>query len=78
MAEVARGIVDKAMTGVKDRVDDVRRLAKKEVEIVKTFIGDVAELKPVKAAVDLVSDSLENMGDTLKKQAEITRRWIAR
>ena len=73
---MAAKLPGKIETGVKKRVDATRDSAKKEVEIVKTFVDDVTTLKPVKAVIDLGIDTLGNVGDLIKKQAEITREWV--
>ncbi len=72
----AKELPAKVETGVKDRVDATRDSVKKEVDIVKTFVKDITTLKPVKAVIDLGIDSLDNVGDLIKKQAEITRKWV--
>lgn len=49
---------------------------KREVDIVKNTIKKGVELKPVVAGVDLVTETIDNVGDFVKTQAKITRRWI--
>lgn len=73
---MAAEVPKKVESGVKDRVDATRDTVKKEVEIVRTFVKDISTLRPVKAVIDLGVDTLDNIGDFLKGQAEITRRWI--
>ncbi|TRZ48291.1 MAG: hypothetical protein D4S01_10600 [Dehalococcoidia bacterium] len=72
----AKEVPAKIETGVKARVDATRDSVKKEVEIAKTFVKDITTLKPVKAVIDLGLDTLDNVGDLIKKQAELTRDWI--
>lgn len=71
----AKELPAKVEKGVKDRVDATRETAKKEVDVVKTFVEDIISLRPVKAVIDLGIDTLDNVGDFIKKQAEITRKW---
>ena len=67
----------KVERGIKSRVDVTRSAVKKEVDIVRTFVKDIAGLKPVKAVIDLGVDTLDNIGDLIKEQAKITREWIS-
>jgi len=73
---MAAEVPGKVERGVKSRVDATRDAVKKEVDIVRTFVRDIAGLKPVKAVIDVGVDTLDNVGDLLKKQAEITREWL--
>lgn len=72
---MAKEIPGKVERGIQERVDATRDTVKKEVGIVRTFVQDIASLKPVKAVVDLGVNTLDNVGDFIKKQAEITREW---
>lgn len=72
---MAKEIPGKVERGIQSRVDATRDTVKKEVDIVRTFVKDIASLKPVKAVIDLGVDTLDNVGDFIKKQAEITREW---
>jgi hypothetical protein len=76
MAEVAKGVMDKAMSGVRERLESGKALIRNEIGVGKGFISDVTQLRPVEAVVDLVADTVDNTGDFVKKQAEITRRWL--
>ena len=71
----AKELPDKIESGVTARVDATRKTVKLEVEIGKTFVKDILSFRPVKAIIDLGVDTLENVGDLIKKQAEITRKW---
>jgi len=73
---VAKEIPGKVETGIKSRVDATRDTVKKEADIVRDFIKDVTSLKPVKAVIDLSTDTMENIGDWIKEQASITRKWM--
>ncbi len=66
----------KVESKIKRRVDAAKNVATREVEIAKTFIGDLTGLRPVKAIIDLGVETLDNVGDLIKKQAEITREWV--
>jgi hypothetical protein len=74
---MAAEVPPKVEAGVKSRVDATRDAVKREVDIVRTFVRDVAGLKPVKAVIDLGVDTLDNVGDWVKRQAEITRKWVS-
>ena len=69
-------IVDKVESNVKARVDATRDTLSKEVTTVKDAVKDVLGLRPVKGIVDLVANSIDNVGDFVKEQAEITRKWV--
>jgi len=70
-------VVGKVEQNLKDRGGSVKTTISREVQIGKTFISDVIALKPVKAVVDVVIDTLDNGGDGVKRQAEIARRWLS-
>jgi len=72
---MAKEIPGKVEKGVTARVNATRETVKKEVDIVRTFVKDIAGLRPVKAAIDLGTDTLDNIGDWIKEQARITREW---
>lgn len=76
MAEVAKGVMDKAMSGVRDRIESGKTLIRNEIDVGKGFVTDLTQLKPVEAVVDLFADTVDNTGEFVKKQAEITRRWL--
>ena len=69
-------IADKVESNVKARVDATRDVFSKEVTTVKDAAKDVLALKPVKGIVDLVANTIDNLGDFVKEQAEITRKWV--
>ena len=73
---MAKELPDKVERGIKERIDKTREAVNKEVTIVRTFVKDVASLKPVQALIDLGTDTLDNVGDLIKAQARITREWI--
>jgi len=73
---MAQVIPSKVESNIKERIDVSWSLVKEEIETVKTFVNDLMSLKPVKAFVDLTVDTMDNIGDFIKRQAEITRRWI--
>ena len=68
-------IPGKVEGNVRARFESGKSTVSREVGIVKTFASDLLGLKPVKAVVDVTVDTLDNVGDFLKKQAEITRSW---
>ena len=73
---MAKEIPDKVERGIQSRVDATRDAVKKEVGIVRTFVKDIASLKPVKAVIDLGVDTMDNAGALIKEQARITRGWM--
>ena len=73
---MAKELPDKVERGIKERIDKTREAVNKEVTIVRTFVKDVASLKPVQALIDLGTDTMDNVGDLIKEQARITREWI--
>jgi len=73
MAEVA----GKVERNIRERVASARETASRQVEVVRTAVRELLSLKPVAATVDLVVDTIDNVGDFLKKQAEIFRRWAS-
>lgn len=73
MSEIPR----KVESNIKERATSGRSTVNREVTIGKTAIRDLVSLKPVKMTIDFTVDTLDNIGDFIKKQAEITRRWIS-
>lgn len=73
---MAAEIPRKVESGITKRADSARNTIKREVSIGRTFIGDLTSLKPVKAVIDVVVDTIDNVGDLIKEQASITREWI--
>ena len=69
-------VVDKVEGNLKAHVDTTRDTLHKEVTIIKAAASDFKALKPVKGLVSLITDSIDNAGEGLKKQAEIVRRWV--
>lgn len=67
---------EKVKTNLKDRFTAIKDVPKREFNIVKTSFRNLVSLKPVPAVIDLVVDSIDNVGDFVKTQASITRRWI--
>jgi len=72
---MATEVPGKVESKIKRRVDTTRDAVKREVDIARTFVRDVTGLKPVKAVIDVGVDTLDNIGDWLKRQAELTREW---
>jgi hypothetical protein len=78
MAEVAKKVVDKTKTNVKDRADSLKKRGREEVDLLKKAGRELVELKPVVAAVDVVAGTISTVGEFIKDQSLITRRWIER
>jgi len=76
VGEQVSGMTSKVEGNIKQRVDATKTLARTEINIVKTGVTDLIALRPVKAVVDVVIGTLDNAGDFIKKQAEITREWV--
>lgn len=70
-------VIDRVESNIKAHVDTTRDTFSKEVTIVKTAAKDILALKPVQGVISLIADSIDNVGDGVKKQAEITRRWMS-
>lgn len=73
---MAAEIPSKVESNLKARGSSVRSAVNAEVSTVKTAVRDLIQLKPVKAVVGLVTETVDNIGDLIKDQAEITRRWV--
>lgn len=67
---------EKVKRNLKDRFTAVKDVPKREFNIVKTAFRNLVSLRPVPAVVDIIVDTIDNAGDFIKTQAEITRRWI--
>lgn len=74
---MAMEVPGKVERNVKDRASSVRAVVNEEVNTVRTAIRDLVALKPIKAVVGLTVDTLDNVGDLVLKNADITRRWIS-
>jgi len=72
MAEVPTKVESK----VKKRVDVTRSTMNREVDVVRSTVKDLVGIKPVQAVVELVADTIDNVGDWVKDQAKITREWV--
>jgi hypothetical protein len=73
---LAAEIPRKVESGITKRADAARNGIKREVAIGRTFVGDLTSLRPIKAVIDVVVDTIDNVGDFVKEQASITREWI--
>ena len=69
-------IGEKVKRNLKDRFAEVKRVPKREFEIVKGAFKNLIALKPVIAVTDLATETIDNVGDFVREQATITRRWI--
>ena len=67
---------EKVKRNLKRRFVAVKALPKREVGIVKSAGRSLVSLKPVEAVVDLVADTVENVGDFVKEQAAVGRTWF--
>lgn len=77
MSRMAAQIPGKVESNLKERARGVRSAASRELTIGRTFISDLVALRPVKAVTDVVTDTLDNAGDLVKVQADVTRRWLS-
>ena len=73
---VMAAAVSKVDNNIKDRVRSVGSIVSKEMVTGSVVVTDLINIKPVTAAVDIVVGTLDNVGDFIKEQAEITRRWL--
>jgi len=69
---IPKEILDK----LKERLDVLSMLITKEIEGVRKTIDLLTQLKPVQAGVTFAEETITSMTEFLKRQAEITRRWI--
>ena len=67
---------EKVKRNLKDRFAEVKRVPKTEVEILKSSFKNLIALKPVIAGVDLITKTVDNIGDFVREQSTITRRWV--
>lgn len=68
-------VIDKVSTNVKARGDSLRNLVKGEISEAKAAFNKLVGLKPVQAVNDIVTETVDNVGDFIDEQCEITRRW---
>lgn len=71
-------IVDTVTKNVKDRFESLKDLPKDEIDTLKDAFKSLKEFKPVVAVVDVVSGTVHNVGDFVKDQSLIFRRWMER
>jgi len=69
-------VISKLETNVKSHVDQTRSTCSKEVATLKKAAGELKALKPAQALTTVIADSVGNLADGLKGQAEIVRRWV--
>jgi hypothetical protein len=72
---MAAEVPGKVESKAKRRVDTTRNTVSREVNIAKTAVRDLLNLKPVQSIVGLLTDTVDNLGDGIKEQARITREW---
>lgn len=68
-------VVGKLERNIGDRVTNIGHTIGKEVDIGKTSVDELIGLKPVQSLVGLITETLDNLGDMVKTQASISRRW---
>jgi len=61
---------------IKKRLDTFSSYLDRQFDIFKESLKLAFELKPVQSAAHLTYESLDNLGDLIKKQAAITREWL--
>jgi len=74
---MAAEVPGKVERNLRDRAGAVKTSVGREIQIARTFVRDLVGLRPVKAVVDVTTETLDNVGDLVKSQAEITRRWAS-
>lgn len=72
MAELAK----KVETNVKDRISAVTILTDGAAKTIRSAIDHLLKLEPVQAVAAVVADGGDGAADFIKKQAEITRKWL--
>ncbi|MCD6240367.1 hypothetical protein J7K27_02430 [Candidatus Bathyarchaeota archaeon] len=74
---VARGErISKVERNLRDRADACRRAADRERDVISSARAELREIKPLQAIITLRTGTRNNIGQLLKDQCEITRRWI--
>ena len=68
--------ISKVEKNLRDRADAFRRAADRERDVISSARGELREIKPVQGVITLVTGTINNFGQLLKDQCEITRRWI--
>jgi len=63
-------------SNLRQRGQNVMSVVGAEVQTGKNTLNDVVALRPAAAVVDLVVGTIDNVGNLVKTQAEITRRWV--
>jgi len=72
MAEIAR----KVETNVKERISAVTVLTDGAAKTIRAGINHLLKLEPVQAVAAVGAEIGDGAADFIKKQAEITRRWL--
>lgn len=70
-------LINKVSDNVKKRGDSVRNLVTGEISEAKGAFNKLLEIKPVQAINDLLTETVDNVGDFVDEQCEITRGWAA-
>lgn len=72
MSEIAR----KVETNIKDRVSAVTLLTDGVAKTIRVGIDHLLKLEPVQAIAAITAEAGDGAGGFVKKQAEISRRWL--
>jgi len=72
MSEAAR----KVESNIRERVSSVTLLTDGATKSVRAAIDHLVKIEPVQAVAAFISEVGDGTGSFIKKQAEITRRWI--
>ena len=69
--------IEKVSNNVKARSDSVRKLVTGEMDEFKSAFNKLMVLKPVQAVTDIVTETVDRVGDFIDEQCEISREWAS-
>lgn len=73
---MAARIPEEAVGKMKERFDALSAAATGEIAAAKESIRLLTELKPAQAGITVLQKTIDNLAEFVRKQAEITRKWV--
>ncbi len=73
---MSRRVGGRGRAQVRKRADASRKLVDDEIATLQKVVDEVLDIAPVKATLDLVVGSIDNVSKFIKKQADLTRERI--
>ncbi len=73
---VQRRVGRRGREQVKRRADASRKLVDDEIATLRKAADELLDIAPVKAGLDLVVGSIDNVSKFIKKQADLTRERV--